>query len=201
MFKKLDGDGDGSVSEAEFAELAKNAPKLPDGVSAPSFSDFDSDGDGKLTQSEFSEGSKKLEEQLHSQFESMRAQGGQGMQGAQGAPSGPPPGPPPGGEGQGLDKDTISSLAQSTSSANPTASAKLTDLAENFDAADANQDGKVSIEELLAYEEKKQESDTGSTSTTTDSKKTSLQDRLQALVVSLLGDGQDSQGTGVSVTA
>ncbi|WP_460528260.1 EF-hand domain-containing protein [Chitinimonas naiadis] len=192
LFKKLDGDGDGSVSETEFAELTKNAPKLPEGVEAPSFSGFDSDGDGKLTQSEFSEGSKKLEEQLHSQFESMRAQGG---------PSGPPPGPPPGGQGEGLDKDTITSLAKSTSSSNPTASSKLADLAENFDAADANEDGKVSIEELLAYEDKKQETDGTSSKASTQSQKTSLQDKLQALVISLLGDGQDSQSSGLSVSA
>lgn len=196
LFKKMDSDGDGSVSSAEFSDFSKNAPKLPDGVKAPSFSDMDTDKSGALSQTELAAGTKQLEEQLHSQFQSMRAAGG-----GQARPAGPPPSD----GGDGMTKDQIDSLAQSTSSSDSTVSSKLTDLSKNFDAADTNQDGKVSIEELLKYEDNKNKTANSSSGSTTEntqsSQQASLQQQLQSLVKSLLGDGQDLAKSGLSVSA
>lgn len=184
LFEKIDGDGDGSVTAAEFSSFSQNAPALPEGVTAPSFSDFDADSDGALSLSEFAEGSKALEAQLHSQFDSLRAAGGM-------------PPPPPGGEGEqlGLSKSELSSLASALVDSNSTVSGKLTALAENFEAADSNQDGKVSIQELLVYQAEQD----GATDAAA-SQGSKLQDRLQALVVALLGEGQGGQAS-LSVSA
>lgn len=60
-FKAFDGDGDGVVTEQEFASAraermqaraAQGAPMAGAG-SAPAFSDLDADGDGRLTPAEF----------------------------------------------------------------------------------------------------------------------------------------------------
>ncbi|MFZ6759013.1 EF-hand domain-containing protein [Undibacterium sp. Ji50W] len=117
------------------------------------FKKLDSDGDGKVTKDEFSSGIKKLSDELESQFNARRTSG-----------SRPPPPPDggggPGGDG-GLDKTQLTDLASKVGESNSSAGAALTQVAQNFEAADTNQDGKVSIQESIAYLEK-----TASTSST-----------------------------------
>jgi calmodulin len=63
MFKKVDSNGDGSVSLDEFKALASNKRGGPDPLSSTDgesvedlFSSFDADGDGSLSQSELDTG-------------------------------------------------------------------------------------------------------------------------------------------------
>jgi hypothetical protein len=94
------------------------------------------------------------------------------------------------------------SASASVSSTLSTLTSKLSDLSQNFDAADTNQDGKVSIEELLKYEDSKKQSVSTSANDSTDSAQASkLQTRLQGLVMALLGDGQDRPTNGLSFSA
>ncbi|MFZ6734410.1 EF-hand domain-containing protein [Undibacterium sp. Ji42W] len=126
------------------------------------FKKLDSDGDGKVTKSEFSNGIKKLGDALETQFNARRTRGAEGSRP-------PPPSPPEGGGGAdqtGLDKTQLTDLSAEVGKTNSSAGAALNQVAQNFDAADTNQDGKVSLQETLAYLEKTSTSQTGNTSTT-----------------------------------
>ncbi|MFZ6656598.1 EF-hand domain-containing protein [Undibacterium sp. TJN19] len=109
------------------------------------FKKLDSDGDGKITKDEFSAGIKNLSSALDNQFHARRAGGGHRP---------PPPQDGGGGDSGGLDKTQLGDLATTVGKSNSAAGAALTQVAQNFDAADTNQDGKVSFAETLAYLEK-----------------------------------------------
>ena len=128
------------------------------------FKTLDSNSDGKVTKDEFSSGLKKLSDALETQFNARRTNGS-------GSSSNQMPPPPPDGvsgggnaDDGGLTQSQLSDLATNVSSSNSSAGSSLSTVAKNFDAADTNQDGKVSLKETLAYLEKVA-SATGSSST------------------------------------
>lgn len=146
------------------------------------FKKLDSDGDGKVTKDEFSSGIKKLSDELETQFNARRTSG-----------SRPPP-PPDGGGGQGedggLDKTQLTDLASKVGGSNSSAGAALTQVAQNFEAADTNQDGKVSIQESIAYLEK-----TASTTSTTSTSTASTTNSSTTDTSSSSSASSDSTGT------
>lgn len=186
LFQKADADGNGGLSLEEFKaagpkDAQGNAIAPPSG--APSvedmFASLDSDGDGSLTQSEMDAGfgkksgpsqsllsgdmltqllSQLSDEETQSIFESADADGDGSLNedefgaavksivtAALGeAPAGGPPagGPPPGGGGGG-----------GAEAASPT---------QVYDALDTNQDGTVSLDELLAANDDEEDSSASS---------------------------------------
>ncbi|MFZ6746542.1 EF-hand domain-containing protein [Undibacterium sp. JH2W] len=157
-FSNIAGNSTSSTNTAT-SSTASNSPASTDSSNNINssindlFKKLDSNGDGKLTKSEFSDGIKKLSDALEGQFHARRTRG---------AESSRPPPPP---EGGGLDKAQLTDLSAKVAQSNSSAGAALSQVAQNFDAADTNQDGKVSLQETLAYLEKSiQASSTGSTS-------------------------------------
>ena len=83
------------------------------------------------------------------------------------------PPPPPGGRGgqgqdQGLDQSQLGDMATAAAESGNTQAASLfSQLADNFDEADADGDGKVSFSESVAYQrQQEQAGSTGSDSST-----------------------------------
>ena len=170
IFSKLDTDKQGYLEADDFAsaisQLSRSGQSSNTASSDEVFSSLDSDSDGKVTQDELTSGIKSLQEQLDSQFNAMRMQGG--MQGMGGG--GMPP-PPPGGRGgqdQGLDQSQLGDMATAAAESGNTQAASLfSQLADNFDEADADGDGKVSFSESVAYQrQQEQAGSTGSDSST-----------------------------------
>lgn len=153
LFSKLDTSGQGYIEKSDlqdaFDQASSKVNASGESTSADDlFSQLDTDGDGKITKQEFSDSVKKLAEELDQQFQSAR------MQGAMPEMGGMPPGPPPGaGEDAGMTKEELASAAEEVSSSDSGLSSMLTDLVQNFDAADTNQDGKVTMQETLAYQQ------------------------------------------------
>lgn len=83
----------------------------------------------------------------------------------------PPPPPPQDGSqsAQGFTKDQLTSMSKDLSSTDSNKSKVMSDIASNFDAADANGDGKVSGSEARAFEESKNSSGTSSSTETSSS--------------------------------
>lgn len=163
VFAKLDTKGQGYLEAADLESAFSKISSASGSASASSstsasasvdelFKKLDSNGDGKLTKSEFSAGLKKLSDELDSQFNASRTTNASAAHGPQGAHRPPPP--PGGDQDGGVSKDQLTQMASDVSQTNSTAGAALTKVAENFAAADTNQDGKVSMQETVAYLEK-----------------------------------------------
>lgn len=175
LFAKLDTKNQGYIEKSDLQSAFNQISGSSSSGNAASvdevFKQLDGNSDGKITKDEMSSGMQKLADQLDSQFNSMRTsgKGGQGMGGMQGMGSMPPPPPPSSGKsdsGDGLTKDQLTSISKETGSTD----SKLTNLVKNFEKADTNQDGKVSMQEAMAYDQTNQTS--ASTSASTESSST-----------------------------
>jgi Ca2+-binding EF-hand superfamily protein len=155
LFARIDGDGDGKVTEDEFsAAMEKRLGKTDSDSAASIFKAMDSDGDGGINVSEF----KTAMEQMREQSKSAAA-GENATQGPAGAG-----GPPPSAEEE---------------------------ADEVFDELDTNEDGVVSIDELLASLES-DESDSASTDSTDTTESATQKEKLEALFNAADGDGDGS---------
>jgi len=170
LFSKLDTSGQGYIEKTDlqgaFDQASSKANASGSSTGADDlFSQLDTDGDGKVTKQEFSDSVKKLVEELDQQLQSARTQGSMPQMAGMG---GKPPGPPPGaGEDQGMTKVELASAAEEVSGSDSSLSSMLTDLVQNFDAADTNQDGKVTMQETLAYQQSQSTAGSGTSTTAT----------------------------------
>jgi Ca2+-binding EF-hand superfamily protein len=164
LFAKLDTAGKGYFEQSDLTSaLADVSSSSASGSSTTSaselFSQLDSDGDGKVTQDELTTSLQKLADSLDSQFDQMRVQG---------AMSSPPPPPPPSEDDTGFTEEELTS--QLTEISTDSARAGLiSKVVNNFDAADTNQDGKVSFQEAMAYDKANPATSTSSSGTSTTS--------------------------------
>lgn len=148
------------------ADLQKAFAGISDSDSSSSdiddiFSKMDSDADGKITESELTTSINNLVDQLNSQMDTART-------GMPPPPRGTPP-PPPAGKDEGYTKDELTEIASTTTDSN--LSGLMSKVAANFEAADSNQDGKVSSTEAMAFQrsqESSSDSTAGSASTSSD---------------------------------
>jgi Ca2+-binding EF-hand superfamily protein len=144
-FSKINGDNSTSSADEVFQAL-------------------DSNSDGKVTESEFSSTLAKLQEELDSQFNQMRMQG-QGNQGPQGMGGMPPPPPPK--DDAGFTQEELTSQLEEIGSSDSERSNFISNIVQNFSAADTNGDGKVSFSEAQAYNSQSSSTSSDSTSSST----------------------------------
>lgn len=158
LFSKLDSTGKGYIEESDLTS-ALSSLSSTDGTASASeiFSQLDSDSDGKVTETELSSSLEKLAESLDNQFNQMRMQGGM------------PPPPPDETQSSdaGLTKDELSSQLSEIGSTDSARSSLISKVVENFDAADTNEDGKVSLQEAVAYDKSSQSTASTSSSSET----------------------------------
>lgn len=150
LFGMMDADASGGVDTAEFSKAALELSNISDeSALSEAFSGLDADEDGSISSDE-----------LASALEDMASQGMM----AAGAPPPPPPGPPPSKsdeEDEGYTVDELTTLASETSSTDTNLASLFETLAANFDAADANGDGKVTSAEAMAYQDSSKEESMG----------------------------------------
>jgi Ca2+-binding EF-hand superfamily protein len=168
LFSKLDTKSQGYIEKSDLASaLSSLSSSSSSSASADEiFSQIDSDSDGKVTKDELSSSLQNMMSQLDSQFESMRMSNAMGGQNGQGGM--PPPPPPDGAQGggqqggdQGFSKDELTSQLSEIGTSDSQRSSLISNIVNNFDAADTNGDGKVSFKEAQTYD---QSSSTSSTS-------------------------------------
>lgn len=160
IFARLDTKSQGYLDKSDlisaFSKIGSD-----NGTSAAEdvFQALDSDQDGKVTESEFSSTLSKLQEQLDSQFNAMRMQGhGHGPQGMGGMPPPPP-------DDAGFTKEELSSQLDEIGSSDSKRASFISNVVQNFDAADTDGDGKVTFSEAQAYNSNTASSDTNTTTT------------------------------------
>jgi len=173
VFQKLDSQQKGYLEQADFsAALSQLQQSADDEQSAEWFSQLDADQDGKLTSDEFS---TAVSEQLYN------AQGKFGMPG--GGPQGMPPMGPPPGEDEGKTVDELTAMVEELSSTDSKRPPGCNQSSTSSTAADANKDGKVTMQEAQAL---KQQSQSKTDSTTTANTEDSSQLRLQQTLMQLM---------------
>jgi len=135
LFGKLDSQNKGYLEQSDFSSLLSGLQN--DEASTKSedlFSSLDSDGDGQLTSSEFSDNFSNL---LYS------AQGTMGSR----------PAPP---QDSGKSKDGLTALLEELEQEDEKSTEGLKSLLDNFDTADADGDGKVTMQEAKSFRESQQ---------------------------------------------
>lgn len=200
LFSKLDSKGQGYIEQADLQSALDSLSNKPS--ASDLFTQLDTDQDGKVTKQEFSDSLEKIGQQLENQVYASRMQGGD--RGPQGMGGMPPPPPPPGSEGDGpsLTKDELTEQISAASADDPR-TRLMSKIAENFEAADSNQDGKVSFQEATAYD---QQDSTSSASASATSATDNSYDRMALQLMRLmeaygLSDSQQQEGGSISVNA
>lgn len=149
LFAKLDTKSQGYLEKSDLVSaFSKIASDSSSSAADDVFAALDSNSDGKVTESEFTTTLSKLQEDLDSQFNQMRMQG-HGGHGPQGMGGMPPPPPPQ--DDTGFTKEELSSQLEQIGSSDTERSSFISNVVNNFEAADADGDGKVSFAEAQAY--------------------------------------------------
>lgn len=187
LFDKLDTSGQGYLQKTDFESAFSSISSDSSSSSSSStdvdslFSQLDGDSDGKVTKEEFSSALSQLSEQLDQQFQSGRMQEAMQM----GGMGGMPPPPPPAND-EGFTQDELSSQLEEIGSTDSARSSLISNIVENFEAADTDSDGKVSFQEAMAYDQASKasgSSDTTGTSASGTTQSTASTDDSEARVM------------------
>jgi len=172
LFSKLDTKKQGFIEKSDlttaFSQIRGKSANSS-GVDKV-FSALDSNSDGKVTESEFASVLGKLQDQLASH----RMHGHGGAQGMGDTP-------PPTASNAGFTQDELTQQLSKAGNTDNARSTLLTKIVNNFTAADANSDGRVSLQEAMAYDKSTQT--TASTSTSSNNSGSSTADNSDSLVM------------------
>ena len=179
LFAKLDTSGKGYIEQSDLTSaLSSTSSTSTEGTASASeiFSQLDSDGDGKVTQDELKTSMQKLAESLDSQFDEMRMQAGM------------PPPPPPAESDAGFTEEELTDQLAEIGSTDSARASLISNVVNNFDAADTDEDGKVSFQEAIAYDKANPASSTSSTDSTSSATSVASSDTTDAQVFRQLMD-------------
>lgn len=192
LFSKLDTKNQGYLEksdlESAFSQISSSSSDSSSASVDQIFSQLDSDGDGKITEQEMSSSLQQLADQLDTGFNNMRTTS---MQGAGGMP--PPPPPQDAEDDTGYTQDELTTMASEVSSTDSNLSTLLSNIVSNFDAADADGDGKVTAKEAQAYQNS-QTSTVNSTSDSSSSSSTTSSTSSEAAVLKRIMQLMESYG-------
>lgn len=170
LFSKLDTSGQGYIQQSDLqAAFDKISSTSSDSSSSVNelFSQLDTNGDDKVTKQEFSDSLKKMAEQFESA--AMNQHRNEGMHSG------------------GITKEQLTSLSNDIGSSDSTASSKISNLIKNFDKADTDQDGKVSMQEAKAFDRASSSSSTeSSTDVSAATSSASLEKKLMQQIAQLM---------------
>ncbi|MBW7900994.1 MAG: EF-hand domain-containing protein [Rhodocyclaceae bacterium] len=152
LFSALDTDSQGYIEQADL-ETAFGKIGTDANGAAELFAQLDGDGDGKVTQDEFSSAMQAAADELDAQFGAMRMQGGM-------------PPPPPPADDAGFTQEELASQLSEIGDSDSQRADLISNILANFEAADADGDGKVSFQEALAYDEENRAQSSGAASAT-----------------------------------
>jgi Ca2+-binding EF-hand superfamily protein len=138
LFSALDSQNKGYLEQSDFSSLLTGLQnQAATEKSADLFGALDSDANGQLTSAEFSSNFSDL---LYS---------AQGTMGAIGSKLAPP-------QDSGKSKDELTALLEKLSQKDNSSTEGLQSVIENFDTADADGDGKVTMQEARGFSESQQ---------------------------------------------
>jgi len=151
--------------ETAFSKISEDSTDVED-----IFSQMDSDSDGKVTKDELATALQQVADELDSQYNNMRMQGGPEGMGGPGGPGGAggmPPPPPPENDA-GFTEEELTAQLEEIGDTDSQRAELISSVLEDFDTADADGDGRVTFKEAMALNQSS-ESDSSATDTSTTS--------------------------------
>lgn len=211
LFSKLDTKSQGYLekSDLETAFSAISSDSTTTSID-DLFTQLDTDSDGKVTEQEMTSSLQQLADQLDSGFNNMRTSGMGGMG------SMPPPPPPKGAEDAGFTEEELTAQLEEIGSTDSARSSLISSIVSNFDEADTDDDGKVSMQEAMAYDQLTSSTsatsststtsvaaaDSSSTTTTNDTAEADVMFRIMQLMHAYgFAPGTDASSSSLSVSA
>ncbi|MBI2308849.1 MAG: EF-hand domain-containing protein [Rhodocyclales bacterium] len=192
LFGALDTGNQGYIEQSDL-ESALGKIGTGDTGAAELFAQLDGNSDGKVSKDEFSSALQAAAAQLDAQFGEMRMQGGM-------------PPPPPPGDDAGFTKDELENQLSEIGASDSKRASLISEIVDNFDAADADGDGKVSFKEAMAYDQG--QDSTGTRSATDDGagrvaagEDSNLKLMLQVMRLVQAYDLDDNSGAAISTAA
>ena len=169
LFSRLDTKSQGFIEKSDLASaFSAITPNSSSSTSVDDvFAALDTDSNGKVTESEFSNTLSKLQEELDQQFGQMRLKGHGGHGGPQGMSGNMPPPPPQ--NDSGFTQDQLQSQLDEIGSSDSQRASMISNIVNNFEAADTDGDGKVSFSEAMAYDQSSSQSSSSVKSTSSHS--------------------------------
>ncbi|MBI5891667.1 MAG: EF-hand domain-containing protein [Nitrosomonadales bacterium] len=181
LFSQLDTSSQGyidkSTLQAALEKTSSSSSSTPTTTSVDElFSKLDANGDEKITKQEFTDTLQQLEGQL---------QANANLQ------SGGMPPPPPPQNNAGFTKDELTAQLNEIGSSDNTRSSLISSVIANFDQADTDGDGKVSMREAMAFEQSNSSStvstnSSDSASSTSDTSSTDTAGRVLQQIMQLM---------------
>ena len=182
---------DVSSSDSNLASLLSSVVE--------NFDAADTNGDGKVTAAEAMAYQRSSQETSASGTDASNVAASGSM---------PPPPPPPSSSTQedaGYSKDELTAMASDVSSTDSNLASLFETLAQNFDAADTNGDGKVTSAEARAYQDATKSASIGTTTsasaTDESNNENSLMKALLAQIISNYATQNTLSGTSISFSA
>lgn len=169
LFSRLDTSNKGYLEKSDlasaFSKIASSNNSSDSTNVDDVFAALDSDSDGKVTESEFASTLAELQSNL--QQSKMHGGGHGGPQGAGGMP------PPPPQNDTGFTQDELQTQLDEIGSSDSQRASLISNIVNNFEAADTDGDGKVSFTEAMAYDQSSQASATSTSGTSSSSSSSS----------------------------
>jgi Ca2+-binding EF-hand superfamily protein len=194
LFEQLDSSGQGYIEKSDLVSAMEkvSSSSQASGLETDEsdldalFSQIDTDGDGKVTEEELTNSFVMLDEQINNLFSQMRME-----EATSGMPPPPPP-PPEGAEGQndvGFTEAELTAQLEEIGDSDSQRSTLIENILANFDEADTDGDGRVNLEEAMAFDQNSAESTSGSeglVSSSTSASETSLDQKVMLQIMRLM---------------
>jgi Ca2+-binding EF-hand superfamily protein len=213
LFDQLDSTGQGYIEKSDLASVLEKVSSSSEASNLDTdeadldelFSQMDTDGDGKVTEEELTNSFIQLDEQISDLFSQMR------MNEAMGGMEPPPPPPPEGGEGEndvGFTIEELTAQLEEIGDSDSQRSTLIENIIANFDEADTDGDGRVNLEEAMAFDQSSSTSASQSddlASTSTSASEADLNDKVMLQIMRLMqaynlgGSAEESTSSTLSV--
>ncbi|MEW7992025.1 MAG: EF-hand domain-containing protein [Candidatus Thiodiazotropha sp.] len=159
LFSRLDASDQGYIEKSDLLSALETVSSVTDASDLSRddtaldelFTQLDSDGDGKVTEEEFTDSMVRIDQQINDLFSQMR------MNEAKTGMAPPPPPPPPEGmndtEDLGFTKEELQAQLKEIGSSDEKRSTLIENIIANFEEADSDGDGRVNLNEAMAFEQ------------------------------------------------
>ncbi|MES9992401.1 MAG: EF-hand domain-containing protein [Candidatus Thiodiazotropha sp.] len=211
LFSKLDASDQGYIEKTDLLSALETVSSVTDASELNRddaaldelFTQLDSDGDGKITEEEFTDSMVRIDQQINDLFSQMR------MNEAMSGMAPPPPPPPEGMNGAddlGFTKEELQAQLEEIGDSDEQRSTLIENIIANFEEADSDGDGRVNLNEAMAFDQSGSEATENSSTLTASNSDMELSEKVLLQIMRLMqsynlgGDAEPDAASSLSIT-